>query len=154
MSPRAARNPTAHGARARSRGAPSASDPRQLGLDHLAAWDLPPDRYGRTRVISEFHPAGPIAGKTYADAANWRTFVAAWLAARSPHIRCLDPMRGKDDKGVMKPAGGSAIMDARSVVARDLWDIKRADVVLMYLGDAEDVSVGEDDRARPRCRTR
>jgi nucleoside 2-deoxyribosyltransferase len=90
--------------------------------------------------------AGPITGLSYADALDWRAEVRERLAESSPHVECIDPMRAKRHlAGVQRigPHGhGGALLSSHAVVARDLWDVDRSDVVLMNLSGAREVSVG------------
>jgi nucleoside 2-deoxyribosyltransferase len=90
--------------------------------------------------------AGPITGLDYAGAVGWRDEVAHRLALTAPHIRCMDPMRAKQhladvrEIGAFGHAGG--LLDGHAVVSRDLFDVGRADVVLMNLTGARQTSIG------------
>jgi nucleoside 2-deoxyribosyltransferase len=90
--------------------------------------------------------AGPITGLRYEDALDWRTEVRERLLSSAPHVQCIDPMRAKKHlSGIEKigPHGhAGALLSSHAVVARDLWDVDRSDVVLMNLSGAEEVSIG------------
>jgi nucleoside 2-deoxyribosyltransferase len=90
--------------------------------------------------------AGPITGLSYADALDWRAQVRERLASTAPHVRCIDPMRAKQHLASVEKIGphghSGALLDSHAVVARDLWDVDRSDVILMNLSGAREVSVG------------
>lgn len=86
--------------------------------------------------------AGPITGCTYDGAVEWRDELG-WRGETS-QWELVSPMRGK---AVFAPAAldeplTSTFDDDGAAVARDLWDIRRADVVLVNLLGAERVSIG------------
>jgi nucleoside 2-deoxyribosyltransferase len=90
--------------------------------------------------------AGAITGLSYGEAVAWREETANRLAETAPHVRCVDPTRAKrhlanvDQIGPHGHPGG--LLDGHAVVARDLWDLDRADVILMNLSGARRASVG------------
>jgi nucleoside 2-deoxyribosyltransferase len=90
--------------------------------------------------------AGPITGLSYEQTIGWRTELQRRFSDTAPHVRCLDPMRAKDhlagfdNIGAFGHPGG--LLDGKAVVSRDLWDVARADVVLMNLSGAETISIG------------
>ena len=98
--------------------------------------------------MTKVYLAGPITGLTYGSATDWRQSAGLYLAQFG--IVALSPMRGKDF--ILRRLGATATMgqtyeDAplstqRGIVARDTFDIKRADVVLFNLLGAERVSIG------------
>ncbi len=84
--------------------------------------------------------AGPITGCTYSAADEWRTrFIAEHY-----YWSCASPMRGKELFAPINLAEPlpSTFDDESAAVARDLWDIRRADVVLINLHGSERVSIG------------
>lgn len=107
-------------------------------------WGLPADRYGRTRLLS-IYLGGPIAGSGYSAASDWRVRVAEHLGGTSPHIRVLDPMRGKHelkDVDRIEAGQGGVAYGPRTTVGRDLWDVNQCDAVLINLSNATEVSIG------------
>lgn len=87
--------------------------------------------------------AGPIAGLTHDGATDWRERAAELLA---PEVVALSPMRGK---AYLKHAGviGNApylqpLSSDRGIVARDRFDVRRADLVIANLAGARAVSIG------------
>lgn len=141
------RDPASHNTRVRvpaRRNRGTTVSANQLDVGDLLHWGLPPDRYGRQRLLAVYL-AGPIAGLLPNEALDWREQVTGQLAARAPHIRCLDPMRDKNDLSCDSPirAGeGGDIYDPELTVARDLWDVASADIVLMNLTGSKNVSIG------------
>ena len=92
--------------------------------------------------------AGPISGRTYAGATDWREEMRWRLA---PEIVGVSPMRGKDYLASMDGGiGGSpdeaymrnAISSQRGIIGRDRNDVRTADAVLMNLLGADRVSIG------------
>lgn len=92
--------------------------------------------------------AGPITGLTFGAADDWRKYAVDVLMSHG--IVGLSPMRGK--AFILKRIGerevlGQTYEDAplstqRGIVARDRFDVARADVVLFNLVGAEKVSIG------------
>lgn len=92
--------------------------------------------------------AGPITGLTFGAAIAWRVEAATVLEKNGHEV--LSPMRGKDF--ILKRIGEAEVLgqtyeDAplasqRGIVARDHFDVSRADVVLFNLCGAERVSIG------------
>lgn len=83
--------------------------------------------------------AGPITGKTYGTATDWRESVSVYLSQFG--IETLSPMRGKDF--ILKQIGGteailnqtyeSPLSKQKAIVARDRHDVMTADAVLFNL---------------------
>ena len=92
--------------------------------------------------------AGPIKGKTYDEAQDWRKTAQRWLD--NLLIDSADPLRGKmlleqETKG--RPIqdahhGGGPLRTPDAIFRRDKWDVHRADAVLVNFLEATDVSVG------------
>lgn len=83
--------------------------------------------------------AGPITGKTFADAQSWRDYAAAELERHG--ITALSPLRDKQHLADAGPLpndfdGGPA------AVNQDLCDIYDVDVVLANFTDADSASIG------------
>lgn len=80
--------------------------------------------------------AGPIAGRNYAKATEWRDRVAAEL---TPAFECLSPMRNKEQlKAVGTISGtyeGLLLGRADAILLRDQADLDRCDAALVYLPD-------------------
>lgn len=100
---------------------------------------------GRPLVI---YLAGPITGKTFEGAVLWREEAAIKL--RQAGFSVLSPMRGKDfilkrlakDEVLAQTYPDAPMPTQKGIVARDRFDVARADVVLFYLLDAAQVSIG------------
>jgi nucleoside 2-deoxyribosyltransferase len=128
----------------RTRPSVGPAHPHQLDIDDLVHWGLPPDDYGRQRLLT-IYLGGPIAGHAYDGASDWRHETARRLSETAPHVRCLDPMRGKEElKGAtsIKAGEGGGVYGPKTTVSRDLWDVAHCDIVLINLLDASEVSVG------------
>lgn len=92
--------------------------------------------------------AGPITGLTYGEATDWRQYALGYLGSHG--VEALSPMRGKDF--ILKRIGEREVLGQtyedtplstqRGIVARDRWDVARADVVLFNLLGAKNVSIG------------
>ena len=112
----------------------------------LAARRLPasqPSRQVAHRSETKAYLAGPINGLTFDDATGWRQTVTDRLASSAPHIRCVDPMRGnRPGDGPPWSRQGRGLPNASTIVARDLWDVRAADIVLMNLLGATTTSIG------------
>jgi len=88
--------------------------------------------------------AGPINGLTVSQATAWRNHAA--LLLEYTDFECIDPLRGK----ISMHADGDRLMDGydnlfsddKSVIARDLYDIDRADVLLLNTRWANSASLG------------
>lgn len=90
--------------------------------------------------------AGPLTGRTFEQATGWRGYVRENLAIAAPHIRCLDPMRAKEhfqQAGEIGPEHyHRGTLEPKAIVARDLWDLRRADAMMMNLSGAKAPSIG------------
>jgi hypothetical protein len=89
--------------------------------------------------------SGPISGCTERQAAGWREYVAAHLAAG---IRVVDPMRDAVDFSVLgdehlDDAGRLRnMMHGREILGRNRTDILRCDLLLANFLGAHRVSIG------------
>lgn len=86
--------------------------------------------------------AGPITGKSYGGATEWRDEFPKLVA---PHVHCLSPMRAKYHLAELEEIEDTVehpIFTDNAVVHRDRWDVARADVVVFNLADAARVSIG------------
>lgn len=88
--------------------------------------------------------AGPMTGYLPEEARNWRRYTA-WELAKFK-VRCLSPMRDTDllaaDQPIIAQGYESFMTCDRAVVARDLFDLRRCDVVLVNFLGASRVSFG------------
>ena len=92
--------------------------------------------------------AGPITGKTYAGATDWRHDFGLIL----PKIIKLSPMRGKDylkelvDDVMPNAVNGSnprqLMSTPRAVFSRDLFDIRRSDAIVANFLHSTERSIG------------
>ena len=93
--------------------------------------------------------AGPIKGKTYAEATTWREFATSQLAQWG-HVG-VSPMRGKEALRDAGPLLGSQpdgsypehpLSSAQGLFRRDIFDVARCDVILANLEGATELSIG------------
>lgn len=89
--------------------------------------------------------AGPITGLSYAGAVDWR--LRAMDIFRDHGITAYSPMRAKTALEGMEPLGSwdypeDGPLSGKAMYNRDLYDVRRADVVLANLLGATRVSVG------------
>lgn len=91
--------------------------------------------------------AGPISGLTYEGSTSWREYASRQLAEWG--IGAASPMRAKGflDDGKTITAYGSVdgrnpLATTRAIVARDHFDVRNVDLVLMNLLGAQKVSLG------------
>ncbi len=104
-----------------------------------------PERTANRRPLV-LYLAGPITGLGYADALDWRDEVRTRLAVSAPHVECVDPMRAKQHLAGIESIGphghAGGLLNSHAVVARDMWDVERCDVVLLNLTGARQISIG------------
>ena len=95
--------------------------------------------------------AGPISGLKFGECTEWRNAVVHDLSQYG--ITGLSPMRGKEyllsiaKDEPLGPDGDkykiiSPLSTNQGITTRDRWDCQRADVVLMNLVGAKQVSIG------------
>lgn len=84
--------------------------------------------------------AGPITGLLYGDTTEWRDSLIAELAPFG--INAYSPMRMKKHLDNGHYIGSLGSSRRRFAVERDLYDVRRADVVLFNLAGATRVSIG------------
>jgi hypothetical protein len=91
---------------------------------------------------------GPITGLNYAGAQDWRTWMAVQLA---PHgINAVSPLRFKHYLARLSEISGhgreysemGALSTAQGVLARDKFDVLRADMLLGNFLEAKTPSIG------------
>jgi len=88
--------------------------------------------------------AGPIAGLLYEEACDWRDEAQKLLPGC---IECYSPMRGKEFLKEVSYISTQSyeehnLASAHGIMGRDHYDVRTADVVLMYLLGAKRVSIG------------
>jgi hypothetical protein len=97
--------------------------------------------------------AGPIAGCTWNETADWRE----WAVTQLPEAKCLSPLRGKDFLQALRkvPLGSAskqssefahdaldaAISSQHAIVVRDHWDVESADLLFVNLLPSKDIGV-------------
>ena len=97
------------------------------------------------------YAAGPITGQSYHGATDWYDALRQGI----PEAEIVVPMRGKDwAKRVKKFKSGqykedfrltplnAAVSSDNGIFSRDMWDVRRADLLFANLGDTEKVSIG------------
>jgi nucleoside 2-deoxyribosyltransferase len=88
--------------------------------------------------------SGPMSGLTPAEAAGWRFDAAAALVLYG--ISVISPVRGCEDIAGVFPksrygAHGPMMQDG-AIARRGMWDVSRADILLVNLLGAKAVSIG------------
>ena len=88
--------------------------------------------------------AGPISGLTYEGCTDWREFAQEELSKFD--IEGVSPMRSKS---ILKKYATIAdeypkhvLSTAKGITHRDMWDVRRCDIVLVNFVGAESVSIG------------
>jgi len=93
--------------------------------------------------VKTVYLCGPITGLSYGATTNWRKYVAEHVAS---DIVALSPMRGKEYLAHEKEIGHSyedtIMSNARSITARDRYDVKTSDIMLANLLGATSRSIG------------
>ncbi len=77
--------------------------------------------------------AGAIDGLTYQEATSWRNKATIFL--RGCGCQVLDPMRPKDELVHLPTIRGGEGYTSEEIVHRDLWDVRRADIILAEMTD-------------------
>ncbi|GAG68694.1 unnamed protein product [marine sediment metagenome] len=87
--------------------------------------------------------AGPISGCSYDGCTDWREYV---MRALPDGITGLSPMRSKQyligETTVADQYDAKVLSTQRGIFARDSWDCRRCDAILVNLLGAEKVSIG------------
>lgn len=86
--------------------------------------------------------AGPITGCTYEGANDWREYAQRAFA---PNIAGLSPMRGKEylkNQGAMPHTYEHILSTQQAIMGRDMFDVRRCDMLLVNMLGAKVVSVG------------
>lgn len=97
-----------------------------------------------TRLV---YLAGPITGYSFTEATDWRERAISELELRSGGtIVGVSPLRKKSYLKHENNLGHSyedwPLSSQRGIFARDRYDCKRADAILVYLADSQKVSIG------------
>lgn len=95
---------------------------------------------------------GSITGQDYKGATDWREKVAQELKEFDSRIVCLSPMRGgfylKDEREIAAKyecsefTNGLPLSEEAGIVGRDLYDVKRCNVLFVNLLGLKKVSIG------------
>ena len=101
-------------------------------------------------MTARIYLAGPITGASYTDARfGWRNDLGVKLKrGLNFSVTLLSPMRGTDDHAGAKalPAPSAAdknpVLTPKGTICRDIADIKKADLVVVCLLEAERTSIG------------
>lgn len=87
--------------------------------------------------------SGPITDVSYGDSTDWRKYVAQKMPRL---IKCISPLRGKDylknEKSIKASYEDIPLSSGKGITARDRFDVKRADAILINLLGAKKVSIG------------
>lgn len=87
--------------------------------------------------------AGPITGEGYEECTTWRQYVAERLA---PEVEALSPLRNKaflvGETTIDDSYEHTVVASGRGIYLRDKHDVKRADALLIYFGEAKRPSLG------------
>jgi len=88
--------------------------------------------------------AGPITGLSWAEATEWR--VLAHQRLREHQIDCVSPLRGKEylcEEEALGHRYEDKIMSCgKAIVGRDLFDVRRCDMLLVYMANMVKPSIG------------
>ena len=94
--------------------------------------------------MSIVYLAGPITGLSYGGCTDWRESVKEELA--DVGITAMSPMRGKtyllNETNIGDSYEETLLSSQRAIVARDYFDVQRADILLVNLAGAQRVSIG------------
>ncbi len=109
---------------------------------------------GGRNMRPRIYAAGPITGMSYHGATNWYNALRQGI----PEVEIVVPMRGKDWAKRVKKFKSSeykedfrlapldaAVSSDNGIFSRDMWDVKRADLVFANLAcadEAKKVSIG------------
>ena len=101
-------------------------------------------------MTGRIYLAGPITGASYHDARyGWRNDLAVRLKrGLNFSVQLLSPMRGTDDHAgakslpTPKPTEKNPVLTPKGTICRDIADIKKADLVVVCLVEAERTSIG------------
>lgn len=87
--------------------------------------------------------AGPITGVSFDASTIWRD---EFIAAMPPEIIALSPLRGKtylaNEKSIAPDYFNIPLSCQRGITARDYNDVKRCDLLVVYLLGAQKISIG------------
>lgn len=95
--------------------------------------------------MKKVYLSGPISGRLFGDAAHWREYAARRL--QEIGIKAVSPLRFKEylaNEGPLSKRGYERhpLSTPRGVTTRDRYDCTTADLVLVNLLHAGDVSIG------------
>jgi nucleoside 2-deoxyribosyltransferase len=87
--------------------------------------------------------AGPITGKSFDEAVDWRD---EFIQMLPDEITGMSPLRGKDylenEKSIDKSYEDNVLSCSRGIITRDYNDCKRSDIVVVNFLGTDKVSIG------------
>ena len=88
--------------------------------------------------------AGPISGQSYEGCTNWRNYAIEEL--KKDEITGLSPMRAKEflkqHPRLVDGVSNHVLTSDAGITTRDMWDVRRSDIIFFNLLGAEKVSIG------------
>jgi nucleoside 2-deoxyribosyltransferase len=97
----------------------------------------------RPNWIGKVYLIGPITGLSYKECTDWREYARKVLAKR--RILGISPLRGKPylrGKRKILPAYPMPLSTAKGITTRARFDVRRCDLLLANLLEAEEISRG------------
>jgi len=92
---------------------------------------------------SVIYLSGPITGCSYEECNDWRAEAKKTL--EEVGYRCYSPMRGKEAFKHIRsfaPHGYDGVASNKRIFSRDSFDVHRADILLVNLVGAKQISIG------------
>lgn len=92
--------------------------------------------------------AGPITGLTWSEATEWRKELTNRFADESNtnKYQCLSPLRGKEylseEQNIKHSYEEHQLSTAKMINSRDMFDVRRSDLLIVNLKNAKKVSIG------------
>jgi len=94
--------------------------------------------------------AGPITGLTWSEATEWRKELTNRFADESIRntnkYQCLSPLRGKEylseEQNIKHSYEEHQLGTAKMINSRDMFDVRRSDLLIVNLKNAKKVSIG------------
>lgn len=94
--------------------------------------------------------AGPITGLTWSEATEWRKELTNRFADESIRntnkYQCLSPLRGKEylseEQNIKHSYEEHQLSTAKMINSRDMFDVRRSDLLIVNLKNAKKVSIG------------
>ncbi|GJQ43939.1 MAG: hypothetical protein JETCAE03_34370 [Ignavibacteriaceae bacterium] len=94
--------------------------------------------------------AGPITGLTWSEATEWRKELTNRFADESiintNKYQCLSPLRDKEylseEQNIKHSYEEHQLSTAKMINSRDMFDVRRSDLLIVNLKNAKKVSIG------------